>query len=53
MLKPRVKARRANKEVTTAKVPLELMLAYATVVTMKEIEVTGLEADALAQGKAD
>lgn len=52
MLKPRVKARRATKEVATATVHPELMLAYASVVAVEEQEVAGLEADALAQGKA-
>lgn len=53
MLKSRVKARRATREGTTAKVNLELILAYPRVVAVEEQEVTGFKVDALAQVKAD
>lgn len=53
MLKSRVKARRVTREGTTAKVNLELILAYPRVVAVEEHEVTGFKVDALAQVKAD
>lgn len=52
MLKPWMRARWATREVTSAKVHLELRLTWVMVVAMGAQEAAGLEADALVQGKA-